>query len=555
MISSTQRRWYGWGLESVTFDLEHRPNFWPFLEQRLGISHARHHRPVDLESVPLREPRLDADTLERLRAIAGAEGVSTARRERVTHSMGMSYPDCVRLRQGVIPTPPDAVVFPESAEQVASVLRLAEERHLTVVPFGGGSSVVGGVEPEEPEGCAGVLSLDLRRIDRVIAVDPLSRTATIEAGMYGPALEDALNVHGFTLGHFPQSFEFSTLGGWIAARSAGQKSTRYGKIEEMVVALEIVTPRGLIHTAAVPASAAGPSLKQVYAGSEGTLGVITQATLRVHPLPQAHGALGVIFRDFASGATAVRETVQAEVLPAMLRLSDEDETASSNALRAAPVNALRGLVERAGLGFARRLGYSLDAGCLLLAACEGSRDEVAAQRRAIQAAVRRNHGFSLGAAPVHAWERERFYTPYLRDTLLDHGVLIETLETATLWDNLLTLHTAVKRAIAGALTGQGGRALVLCHISHVYRDGASLYFTFLAPQTEGAELEQWLAVKQAALETIVTHGGTISHHHGVGHDHRAYLAREIGAPGLAALRAVKHELDPAGVMNPGKVMG
>jgi alkyldihydroxyacetonephosphate synthase len=433
------------------------------------------------------------------------------------------------------------------------VLQLAVERRIVVVPFGGGTSVVGGVEPEEPPGTHGVIALDLQRLDRVLAVDPVSHTAIVEAGIYGPALEQALNAQGYTLGHFPQSFEFSTVGGWIAARSAGQKSSRYGKIENMVVALELVTPQGLASTAGVPASAAGPSLKQLYIGSEGTLGVIVQATLRIHPLPEAESHAGILFKTFADGTEAVRAIAQSELRPIMLRLTDEDETAASSAMRRLPPSRLKQLIEQAGLAAVRPLGYALEQGSLLLASFEGSRAMVARERREALAICRRHGGFGLGAGPVHSWARERFTTPYLRDTLLDHGLLVETMETATLWDTLPALHRALKTAIAETIEQGGVRGLVMAHISHVYPEGASLYFTFLAPQAAGAELAQWQAIKRAALDAIVSHGGTISHHHGVGRDHRAWLGREIGAQGLAALRALKRELDPNGVMNPGKL--
>jgi alkyldihydroxyacetonephosphate synthase len=415
-----------------------------------------------------------------------------------------------------------------------------------VVPFGGGTSVVGGVEPLRG-GFSSVVSLDLERLDS-LSVDRRSLLATFGAGLRAPRAEARLNGRGLTLGHFPQSYELASIGGYVATRSAGQASTGYGRIDKLVRGVRMVAPAGEVVVKPFPASAAGPALRELVVGSEGALGVITEATLAVRPLPSARVYEGWSFRSFAEGAEAFRELEQAHASPDVARLSDEEETRLALAL-----SSSGSLFERAGLAYLRARGHA--GGCLVIAGFEGaSSDEVSARQRRAGAVLARCGGLRLGARPGEAWLRGRYNGPYLRDELLDRGVMVETLETAATWTDLQRVHTTVADALRGALAARGTLALVGCHISHLYPSGASLYFTWMARQDQGAELDQWRAAKTAATDAIIASGGTLTHHHAVGHDHAPWLSAEIGDLGVAALRAVKSELDPAGIMNPGKLL-
>lgn len=548
-MSRRERRWYGWGYADTTYELEHRPTAWPYLKEQLALADEAPTLPANPASIQLRPSRLDVATLEALRAMVGAEAVVTADSVRQIHSLGKSYRDLIQLRRGQIPNPTDVVVFPNSEDQIVSLLALAEARQMAVIPFGGGTSVVGGVEPQ---GTRPALTVSLAHLNRVLSIDDRSQTVTAEAGILGPDLEAALNRRGFSLNHFPQSFEFSTLGGWIATRSAGQASTKYGKIETMVLGARMGTPRGWVDAHTAPARATGPSLLQLLVGSEGAFGILTQATLRVWPQPKFQKECGWLFRDFHGGAEALRAILQSGLTPALARLSDEAETRTTFWMREGRTG-WADLRQKFNLAAMARAGGSFERGALLLLRFEGE-DECALHEAQHAQVICQAHGaFHLGAGPVRSWRRDRFHTPYLRDVLLDHGILVDTVETATEWENVEALHGRIHSTVTEAIAATGSKALVLTHLSHVYRDGASLYVTFLAKSTRGRELEQWQHIKDAATDCILQHGGTLSHHHGVGYEHAKWLAQENSPAGLEALRAVKRALDPQLIMNPVKL--
>lgn len=548
-MSTRELRWYGWGYSDTSYSFAHRPTAWPYLKSQLGLTEETAPPVVNQADIQLRPSRLDAARLGQLRTLLGDSAVTTDDQVRLTHSLGKSYSDLIRLRRGEIPNPTDGVVFPENEAQIVQLLAFAMQHGVTVIPFGGGTSVVGGVEPvgERP-----TLTVSLARLNRVLTIDTLSHTVTAEAGVLGPDLEKALNAQGFTLGHFPQSFQFSTVGGWVATRGAGHASTKYGKIEKLVVSVRMVTPSGIIETRTTPAAASGPSLLQLLVGSEGVYGIITQATLRLAPLPQTTADGAFLFNSFAEGATAVRAIMQHGLTPALVRLSDETETRTSFAMRQNH-QGWGGIKEKLGLRLLTRSGKSFDQGSVLLLRFEDSAEQVKMAFRAAKALCKAHGAFALGAGPVRSWQRDRYLTPYLRDQLLDRGILLDTVETATTWDNLPTLYQQLTTCIRQAIADGGVKPLVLTHLSHVYRDGASLYLTLLAKALRDRELAQWQAIKSAATTCIMAQGGALSHHHGVGHDHAAWLAQETGETGLAALAAVKQTLDPQGMMNPGKV--
>jgi len=536
-------RWWGWGDAAHPQALS--AHALEFLRKMVGVA-PRPRPPVALGAVHLAPSALSDQTAAALREIVGAEGMRDDHSERVLHAAGKGYPDLVRLRAGRPEGAPDAVLRPASHEQVCAVLDQCARVSVAVVPWGGGTSVVGGVAPLRGEQAA-VIALDMGSMSRVLELDRQSRIVTVQAGIRAPALERALAGSGFTLGHFPQSYKYVSLGGCAATRSAGQASSGYGRIEQMVLGLRFAAPAGDFELAAVPASAAGPELRRLLVGSEGTLGVIDELTMRVRPAPRERVYEGVFFADFAAGVETLRELAQQRACPDVARLSDEAETRMSLAL--AGGGGLKGRLGRAYIGLR---GYG--EGCLAILGFEGEVQEVAARRKRALELARRGGGLAVGRSPGEAWHKGRFSAPYLRDELLTHGVMVETLETATRWSNLRTLHGNLSKAIADALSAEGTPGLVMCHVSHLYETGASLYFTFIARQREGAELEQWGTVKRAASEAIVQGGGTITHHHALGRDHAPWLQNEVGREGIAALRALKAELDPAGIMNPGKLL-
>jgi len=548
-------RWWGWGDLDERFDVENRANIIPFLRENLGMALDRDRfTDPSLEEITLPEPRLDDEVLRALEALCGRENVSTSKFQRVSHSMGKSYRDLLRFRMRRVERPVDVVVWPREEREIVEILRLAEEKNLAVIPFGGGSSVTGGVEPMA-EDKAGFVSLDMARLNRVLRVDATSQVAVIQAGALGPEIEEQLNPHGFTLGHFPESFEHSSLGGWLATRASGRQSTGYGDIEDMVIALRMVTPRGVVDTRKVPSTAAGPSILQLCVGSEGYMGVITEATMRIRPVPEVLDYRGLIFRNFAAGVSAIREMMQRGLVPTCVRLSDRTETALAKAFRTTMGPAWKRKAEEAALRFLETRGYSFDDGAFMVLGLEGERTEVEYLRSSILRLCRDLGGFHLGTGPGKQWYRSRHETAFFREQLINWGVMVDTLETATTWDNLLHLYGEVRSALKSALEEGGGKSMVACHVSHTYREGASLYYTFFAPMApEGEEERQWERAKKAASDAIMAHGGTISHHHGVGYEHSPWMRQEVGDVPLQAIRAVKRVMDPLDIMNPGKLV-
>ncbi|HEY9856731.1 MAG TPA: FAD-binding oxidoreductase [Stenomitos sp.] len=549
-------KWWGWGAPDKAYSLERKPQFWPFLEARLGPAVGEPAPVVALEAIALPPSRLSVEHRKALAAIVGADAVTTDHAERVRHSYGKSYRDLVRIRRGEVLRAPDAIVYPGSHEEVQAVLDCAREAGWRVIPFGGGTSVVGGVEVPPEHAGEVFVTLDLARMDRVLSVDAVSGTARIQAGVFGPALEEQLGREGHTLGHFPQSFEFSTLGGWIATRSAGQQSTRYGKIEEMVVGLRMATPRGTFEVKPMPAQAAGPSLKELVVGSEGLLGVITEATVKIHRLPPVRDYRGYLVPSFEAGMQAIRALMRQDLRPATVRLSDRQETELLFRLREATTSPVEDLIQRAGKYFLTRGGtVEFEGRCMLLVGFEGEASHVVAQWEVARPLLKHFDALSLGASVGRSWFKSRFDLPYLRDTLLDRGVMVDTLETATEWANLPALYQAVDRALREAIAGSGVAPFVMCHVSHAYHDGASLYFTFAGRQLPGRELEQWADAKRVATDCLVRNGGALSHHHAIGLDHAPWMREYVGSIGIDALAALKDAFDPTGYMNPGKLFG
>ncbi|MBU8818792.1 FAD-binding oxidoreductase [Mycolicibacterium goodii] len=524
-------KWNAWGDPKAAKPLSE--GIRSLLQQALGVadSAAVEKSPEDVALRPCTLTEADRDELS---AIIGEQHCRTDDVARLLHAGGKSTLDLLRRNGDGIQDAPDAILLPGDEDEVGAILRYCTEHRIAVVPFGGGTSVVGGLDPLRG-GFSAVVSLDLRRLDALHHLDAMSGEAELGAGMTGPRAEELLGAHGFSLGHFPQSFQFATIGGFAATRSSGQNSAGYGRFDDMVRGLRAVTPAGVLDLGRAPTSAAGPDLRQLLLGSEGVFGVITRVRVRVHPVPESTRYEAWSFPDFATGAEALRAVAQTGTGPTVIRLSDEAETGVNLA-------TTDNIGER-----------SITGGCLAVTVFEGSPDHTASRHAETRAVLEQRGGTSLGEGPAKAWEHGRFGAPYLRDSLLAAGALCETLETATNWSNIAALKNAVTEALTVSLAESGTQALVLCHISHVYPTGASLYFTVVAAQ-RGEAVEQWRKAKAAASDAMVRGGGTITHHHAVGADHRPWLTDEVGELGVAVLRAVKSTLDPAGILNPGKLI-
>ena len=480
-----------------------------------------------------------------IEAAGGEDAVSRVAEDRVRHSSGKSYPDLIRMRGGALAEAPDAVLAPTSSEGVAAAIGACADERVAVIPFGGGTSVVGGVEPSRGS-FDRLVSLDLGAL-RGVEVDPVSQTARLGAGLRGEEAEAALSSQGFTLGHFPQSYRYATIGGYAATRSAGQASSGYGRFDALVTELELTSPSGMLRTLTTPHTAAGPSLRELVLGSEGSFGAITEVGVRIRPMPTTRHYEAWFAPGFEEGIEIVRTLAQLGELPDVVRLSDREETEVSLALA-----GLEGL-RRAGLERYLKLRRR-EGGCMLIVGWEGERESAERRRQLSRRLLRAGGAIPLGAAAGRSWEHGRYRGPHLRDSLIDAGVLVDTLETAHSYAGIGKLYDSVRSALASATSSGSRGGIVMCHLSHAYRDGVSLYFTFLTAARPGAEIEQWRAIKAAASAAIVAAGGTITHHHAVGRDHAPYLPAEIGEVGIDVLRAVKAQLDPVGVMNPGKLL-
>jgi len=532
-------KWWGWGEPANVPELDAAAL--TTLRERIGEIEAQP-RKAELGDFKLPAP---APLPQNVIDAVGGEGVFTGAEDRLRHATGCGYVDLARLRSGRLEAAPDAVVLPADADAVRRVLDACAAEGVAVVPFGGGTSVVGGVEPLRGAHSR-LISLDLAAL-REVEVDRRSLTARLGAGLRGPEAEAELAKQGLVLGHYPQSFEYATIGGFAATRSAGQASSGYGRFDALVSSVRLIAPAGELETLETPHTAAGPALRELVIGSEGVFGIIPDVTVRVRPAPRQRRYEAWIAESFEAGAEIVRGLAQGSGLPDVMRLSDEEETEVSLAL-----SGPRGVTGKAFngyLGLRRRRG-----GCLMIVGHEGDEESVARRRALAVRELRRGGAAYLGRSAGRSWEHSRFQGPYLRDTLMEMGAMVETLETSHTWSRLGELHTAVAAAIRGSLAAQGTPGFVFSHLSHAYADGASLYFTYIARARHEAAVEQWQAVKRAASEAIVATGGTITHHHAVGRDHAPYMEAEVGQTGIDVLRAVKDQLDPTGIMNPGKLI-
>jgi alkyldihydroxyacetonephosphate synthase len=544
MSSARRLKHWGWGYEDQTSSEKQLREAAAGIREQLGFG-GEVREPVPLEAVELRAPRLKAPA-------ALGDLFTDDHYERTAHALGKAYRDVVRGFRGEFPNPPDLVAFPRDESEIEAVLSWAEAEGAVVVPFGGGTSVVGGVEARV--GDRPVVSMDLKRLDRVLEVDAESLAARIQAGATGPGLEEQLREHGLTLRHFPQSFEYSTLGGWVATRAGGHFATLYTHIDDLVESVRAITPRGTWESRRLPGSGAGPSPDRALIGSEGILGAIAEAWVRVRPRPEFKTSCGVEFDDFLAAAGAVREISQSGLYPSNCRLLDALEAGTTGAGSGEKHLLVLGF-ESPGLPVDEPMRLALD----IAQSHGGAPNSPPPGRTPSQSEQAAGEASTSGEqSAVETWRGAFLLAPYLRDTFVACGVLSETFETAITWDRFEGFHASTMEAVrtkvaevCDAPADGPGSPRVSCRFTHVYPDGPAPYFTVLAPAVRGGEVEQWDEVKAAAAEAVIEGGGTITHHHAVGRDHRPWYDRQRPAPFAAALRAAKRELDPAGILNPG----
>jgi alkyldihydroxyacetonephosphate synthase len=524
---------WGWGYEDARPSRDELERAAAGIRSHLGFEPTDVVHPPDVADIELPPPRLAAP-----QALAGI--CSSGAYARASHSYGKSYRDLVRGLRGQFDHPVDFVAFPNDERELEEILAWCAETAAAAIPFGGGTSVVGGIEPAVGDGYAGAVSIDLKSLDRVLDVDPVSRAARIQAGATGPRLEEQLREHGLTLRHFPQSFEFSTLGGWIATRAGGHFATQMTHIDDLVESVRALTPGGIWESRRLPGSGAGPSPDRLLVGSEGILAVITEAWVRVQARPRFKASAGVHFPSFEAGLEGVRALAQSGLWPSNCRLLDPGEASMTGA--APPGKAL------VVLGF-ESADHPLEAWMERGLECCTDHGGAPAEAPRFTDSERRDDDARGGG--VAAWRGAFLQAPYLRDTMVAGGILSETFETAMTWDRLERFVAEVRERAEQALVDEYGAGTVTCRLTHAYPDGAAPYFTLLAPARRGAELEQWDAVKAAASEAVISAGGTITHHHAVGRDHRLWYDRQRPDPFADALRAAKRAVDPRGILNPG----
>lgn len=541
MRSERRKSFWGWGFEDRFPDDDARRSTAAMASQLLGVEGLDLERIPRLEDLSLRAPRVQPPP-------ALAEIASTTPYDRASHTYGKSYRDLIRGLRGNFARAPDLVVRPRDDAELEAVLEWCSTEALAVIPYGGGTSVTGGVEADVGDRFRAVVSLDLSERARLLDVDPTSRTARIEAGATGPALEAQLRAHGLTLRHYPQSFEHSTLGGWIATRAGGHFATLYTHIDELVSSVRMISPAGTFATRPLPASGAGPSPERLVLGSEGTLGVITEATVRVQARPRFRARADVVFPSFAEGAKAARAIAQSGLYPSNCRLLDEREVMLHG------VGAGGAVLLLAFESADHPLGPWIDR-ALALARDHGGRGEAQLSDRGAGEATVEATGASRGDAASAEWRAAFLDAPYLQTTLVSVGLLADTFETACPWSRFDALHTDVVASVKAVMRRSGRRGIVSCRFTHVYPDGPAPYYTFVVPAIRGGELEQWQELKAAASEALLRNGATITHHHAVGRMHRPWYDRERPELFGRILEAAKRTLDPAGVLNPGVLIG
>jgi alkyldihydroxyacetonephosphate synthase len=545
-------KWWGWGRDGVAFHHDDKPGFAPFLTFALGLEPgAPTVAPPTFDDLDVPASRASSDFLTQLVAIAGDDHVITDDLSRVVHTFGKSIRDLIRVRAGALARTPDVVVYPADEFEVQQVVDAAVAADAVIIPFGGGSNIVGSLEPLAEE-TRTVISLDLGRLNRVIDIDEGSGLARIEAGAQGPDLEAQLEKRGWTIGHFPDSFTHSTVGGWVATRSSGMQSDKYGDIADIAKGLRVVRPGTVLVIRAVPSASTGPSVREMILGSEGRLGVITEVTVQVHRIPAKREIQAYLYPTWTDGLSAMKEISESDATPSVTRVSDGRETVFSFAT-SKESKGISSLVTK-GLGvFLKSKGWDTDKMCLSFIGYEGSEEHVARNEKLVGRIVKKHGGIGVGKGPGALYDQKKFDTPYIRDFLLDLGGSADVSETSAPWSKLPGLYDNVMTAANKAFDEIGVKGWIMAHLSHSYHSGACLYFTF-AYLPSGDSLDQYEVVKSAIQQAFIDSGGTVSHHHGVGLEHAPWLEQDISTSGVAVMQGLFDSADPTNTFNPGKII-
>lgn len=543
-------KWWGWGNENVIGHIEKRPGILPYLQTKFSLDKLNPSTPFQLEKIQLNDSLIPSEIFLEFVNILGIDKCKTDKLERVLHSFGKSYKDLIRIRSGKIENPPDIVVYPKTEEDVHAIFKLCEKHQIALIPFGGGTSVVSGVEcfKGKFKYCC---TLNMTNFNKFLGIDLKSYTAEIEAGMFGPELEGHLSRHGFTFGHFPQSFEFSTIGGWIAARSSGQNSLKYGGIEKLVQSIKMLTPNGMIQTLNVPRMATGVDFNEIVLGSEGRLGIILSAVVKITPIPEEKKYFMYLFPSFSQASLASRILVQQGIKPAMVRVSDEAETEGMMAMGKEHLPWWKSLLKSIIKKYLTLRGFDLSEVSNVMVGFEGDIATNKILHQKLKSVFTAHGGFCVGDSPGKKWLKDRFFLPYFRDEFLDNNLLVDTLETATTWAKLDEIYKAVVSTIEKELKTSTHNVVIYTHISHLYTNGASLYFSIIANQNQKHPMEQWEKMKNAVNNVLKFHQAPISHHHGMGMDH--INGHHWGKTEKSVFNTVSKQLDPAGILNPGKL--
>jgi len=555
MTGVKHMKWWGWGVEGVAFHHEDKPKLAPFVLQAVGLDlNAAQATPaLDFSTLDVPGSKLPIQLRDELIGAVGETYVITDDEDRVVHTYGKSLRDLLRIRANVLPRVPDVVVYPADEDQVRAVVEAVAAADAVLIPFGGGSNISGSLEPRPAE-TRPVVSLDMGRLNRVLEIDADSQMARVQAGVQGPDLEEQLTAQGWTMGHFPDSFTHSTLGGWVATRSSGMQSDKYGDIAGIVRGMRAVQPGGTVVVRPLPSTSTGPSIREMLLGSEGRLGVITEVTVQVHRIPAERTIQAYLFRDWESGLAAMREIAESDAHPSITRVSDARETGFSFATSKESKGVSKYATD-AMMKFLELRGWDLSQLCLSFIGYEGSKTHVSMTKAIVDGIVKRNNGIGVGTGPGKLYDQKKFDTPYIRDFLLDRGASADVSETAAPWGKLQQVYDNTVAAANKAYDQLGVKGWIMCHLSHSYHTGACLYFTFAyVSNAELDPIDQYDTVKKAIQQSFVDNGGTLSHHHAVGVEHSPWMEQDVSTQGVTMMRGLFVGVDPKENLNPGKIL-
>jgi len=551
MADVKHMKWWGWGVEGVAFTYDNKPDFAPFVKKAVGLElDGSEGSSIAFSDLTIPASTIDATFLAELGAIVGEENAIVDDELRLVHTYGKSIRDLLRIRASELPRMPDVVLYPADEAEVASVVAAAVAANAVIIPFGGGSNISGSLEPHPGEARV-VISLDLGRLNKVVSIDEGSGLARIQAGAQGPFIEEQLNARGWTMGHFPDSFTHSTLGGWVATRSSGMQSDKYGDIADIARGLRMVRPAGIVDIRPVPSASTGPSVREMILGSEGRLGVITEVVVQVHRTPEVREINGYLFPSWEAGIAAMHEISESDARPTVTRVSDARESGFSFATGKAKTGFDP---QKVLMAFLKARGWDLEGINLSFIGFEGSKSHVEYEKKIVARIVKKHGGLGVGKGPGVLYDQKKFDTPYLRDFLLDRGAAADVSETAAPWSRLNEIHDAVYAAANKAYDEIGTPGWIMSHLSHSYHSGACRYFTFAFVHGGETAIAEYDVVKKAIQQAFVDHGGTISHHHGVGREHAPWLEQDISTEGVALMSGLFASADPKKNFNPDKVI-